>query len=146
MEEYLMNASFKRVLVMSVFLTGLAMGPAVFAQGGTWTTKAPMPTPRVRVGTAVVNGVIYAVGGNAIGVLSTVEAYDPATNSWISKAPMPTARGEFGISVVNNVIYVIGGTTGSNYIGTVEAYDPATNTWTTKAPMPTPRYGVSASA
>src|SRR5579859_6950097 len=36
----------------------------LFAQGGTWATKAPMPTARFGLGAASVNGVIYAIGGD----------------------------------------------------------------------------------
>ena len=51
-----------------------------------WTTKASMPTARAQLGVAVVNGKIYAIGGennSATGpnVLNINEAYDPATNT-----------------------------------------------------------------
>ncbi len=101
-----------------------------------WSPRAPMPTPRSRLGVGVVNGVLYAVGGDYIG---TVEAYDPVTNSWTTKARMPTPRPELGVGVVNGVLYAVGG----DLIGTVEAYDPVANSWSTKAPMPTPRWGFS---
>src|SRR2546426_9123415 len=79
----------------------------------TWTTKAPMPTPRHGLGTSVVNGVIYAMGGSAGYLLGTVEAYDPATNTWSTKASMPTARYYPSTSIVNGVIYAVGGATDS---------------------------------
>ena len=64
-----------------------AVGP------GVWTTKAPMPTPRTGLAAGVVNGILYAVGGNdGVSFLGTVEAYDPATNTWTTKASMPTVR------------------------------------------------------
>lgn len=106
-----------------------------------WTTKAPMPTPRYGLGVGVVTGVLYAVGGedSSHAALATVEAYDPATNSWTTKAPMPTPRYGLGVSVVNGVLYAVGGEAYSTTLRTVEAYDPATNSWTTKAPMPSHR-------
>jgi hypothetical protein len=87
------------------------------------TTKAQLPTPRDSLGVGVVNGVLYAVGGqNGSGSLTTVEAYDPVTDSWTVKAPLPAPREGLGVGVVNGVLYAGGG---GSYLGTVEAYDPA---------------------
>ena len=108
----------------------------------TWSTKAPMLTPRHSMGVAVINGVLFAVGGFSFACncdLSTLEAYDPASNTWSTKAPMPTARDSFAVGVVNGVLYAVGGSLNGAYLSTVEAYDPASNTWSTKAPMPTAR-------
>lgn len=125
-------------------MVGLTTVP-LFAQAGTWATKAPMPTARMGLGTSVVNGVIYAVGGFNNGTLfGTAEAYDPTTDTWTTKASMPTPRRLVSTSVVNGIIYAVGGDNGS-YLGTVEAYDPTTDTWTTKSPMPTPRNQLSTS-
>jgi hypothetical protein len=100
-----------------------------------------MPTARQGLGTSVVNGVIYAVGGfdNAGRPLGTVEAYDSPSDTWTTKASMPTARALLGTSVVNGVIYAMGGSDSTGSSATVEAYDPASDTWTTKASMPTGR-------
>jgi N-acetylneuraminic acid mutarotase len=114
----------------------------------TWTAKTPMPTPRVGVMVGVVNGLLYAVGGQlspSSAPLTVVEAYDPITDTWTSKASLPTARSGFGVGVVNGILYTVGGATGNgtepttSILNTVEAYDPATNTWTTKPPMCTGR-------
>jgi len=108
----------------------------------TWTTKAPMPTPRLTFAVGVVNGILYTVGGDAAG---TVEAYDPLTNTWTTKQPMLTPRSGIDVGVVNGILYAAGGTTGNNsdgipiIVNTFEAYDPATNTWTTRTPMITGR-------
>ncbi|PYK39557.1 MAG: hypothetical protein DME60_09605 [Verrucomicrobia bacterium] len=108
-----------------------------------WTTKAPMPTARSEVTVGVVNGILYAVGGNNPPV-STVEAYDPASDTWTTKAHMPTPRYAAGGGVVNGILYVAGGSNGTTgALTTVEAYDPIANSWTEIAPMPTPRYGLS---
>jgi energy-converting hydrogenase Eha subunit A len=113
-----------------------------------WTTKAPMPTPRAALGVGVVNGVLYAVGGccdpGHLDDFSTLEAYDPVTDSWTTKASMPTARRAFGVGVVNGILYAVGGIPGTGNdndtaLATVEAYDPTTDSWTTKASMPTAR-------
>jgi hypothetical protein len=92
--------------------------------------------------TSVVNGKIYAIGGWCDGAFhSTVEEYDPATDTWTKKADMPTARQWLSTSVVDGKIYAIGGKT----LSTVEEYDPATDTWMKKADMPTARLGLSTS-
>ncbi|HXE75181.1 MAG TPA: kelch repeat-containing protein [Candidatus Xenobia bacterium] len=119
------------------------------AQGGTWTSKAPMPTARTDLGVVGVSNTIYAIGGTPTdgASLGTVEAYDPATDTWTTKAPMPTARNDLGVGVINGIIYAVGGCPGfcSITFDTLEAYDPVTNTWTSKASMPsahTARAGV----
>ena len=114
----------------------------VLAQGGVWTNKAPMPTPRSGLGAASINGIVYAVGGADAGgcnPYSTVEAYDPVTNTWTTKAPMPTPRYSLAVVAVNQMLYAIGGGGYCNNAfdrATVEAYNPATDTWTTKASLP----------
>jgi hypothetical protein len=91
----------------------------------TWTTKAPMPNVRAELAAAVVNNIIYAIGGYRYGYLSTNEAYDPSTDTWTTKAPMPTARRNLAAAAVNNIIYAIGGySTGGGYLSTNEAYYP----------------------
>lgn len=110
-----------------------------------WTSKAAMPTARYGHAVGVVNGILYAVGGCSgsgfcgVGPLTTVEAYDPATNTWTTKASMPTARDGLAGGVVNGILYAVGGYSEGFDLATVEAYDPTTNTWTTKASMPTAR-------
>lgn len=130
-----------------------------------WTRKADMLTQRSGFDTCVVNGNIYAIGGEIEGFgnlsLSTVEMYDPETDTWERKADMPTARTGVSVSVVDGKIYAIGGTELKRFeidvfdeikrewrkvrvwepkeLPTVEMYDPVTDTWTRKADMPTPR-------
>ena len=128
----------------------LAAGNAA-AHADTWTTKAPMPTPRLSPAAASVNGIVYVIGGGnySCGTYSTVEAYDPATDTWTSKAPMPTPRYGLAAVAVNGIIYAMGGggfCSDAYNRATVEAYDPATNTWTTKASMPSATRFVAADA
>jgi len=109
-----------------------------------------MPTARWGLCTSVVDGKIYAIGGGHIiyGVtyLSTLEVYDPVTDTWTKKADMPSGRACAAASVVNGKIYVIGGSPRAETdTTTVEEYDPATDTWTRKADMPTMRSFLSTS-
>jgi hypothetical protein len=82
----------------------------------TWTAKTSMPTARTALSACVVNGKIYAIGGasnykSTATIFSTVEEYDPVTDSWMSMAEMPTARQSLSTNVVNGKIYAIGGST-----------------------------------
>lgn len=105
-----------------------------------WSRKAPMPTPRAELGVAVLDGRLYAIGGESGSRLATVEVYDPATDTWTARAPMPTARAGLAVGAANGKIYAIGGrvTGDSNQpLSTVnEVYDPANDQWTTAAPLP----------
>jgi N-acetylneuraminic acid mutarotase len=140
----------KAILLMWILVLGIA--PLNLAIDRTWTIKTDMPTARIYLSTSVVNGKIYAIGGAtrkipaAISV-STVEEYDPSTDTWIVKSPMPTPRWGFATGTVEGKIYAIGGAEGypGSPLTTVEEYNPATDTWTTKSPMPTARWGLSAS-
>jgi N-acetylneuraminic acid mutarotase len=115
---------------------GLATVEAYDPATDTWVTKAPMPTARHLLTVGVVNNVIFAIGGGGEYMslpmaMTTVEAYDPATDTWVTKAPMPRAH-FMGLAsdVVDNVVYVVAGDS------TVLAYDPASDTWATKASEP----------
>ena len=115
------------------------MFPDIVGPSNAWVQKASMPTARGKLTASVVNGRIYAIGGeNANGYLRTNEMYDPETDTWTTKANMPTARQNPRSVVVDGKIYCIGGYNGS-VLGTNEMYDPDTDTWTTKASMPTER-------
>lgn len=90
-----------------------------------WTSHASVPD--VSWGAALVNGVIYDVRGLVSEFGSTMDAYNPSTETWTAVASVPTARYAPGVAALNGLVYVIGGD-----VRTVEAYDPQTNTWTTK--------------
>jgi N-acetylneuraminic acid mutarotase len=119
-----------------------------------WVAKAPMHVARGKLGVAVVNGKIYAIGGDArsgeypyVGsVVDTNEEYDPENDTWTFKASMPTPRYGFAIAVYQNKIYCIGGITRTGWVGTAanEVYDPATDTWENKTAMPTARFELQA--
>ena len=135
--------------ILLIWILALCIAPLSLAVEGPWITKADMPTARMYLSNSVVNGKIYAIGGaSAVEVgISTVEEYDPTTDTWAAKSPMPTPRWGFATGTVNGKIYAIGGAKGhpGSPLTTVEEYDPTTDTWTTKSPMPTRRWGLSAS-
>ena len=111
----------------------------------TWEQRVNMPTARSAASTSVVDGKIYAIGGeqiekvkaykgwmNKVKDLPTVEMYNPETDTWERKADMPTARAYLSTSVMDGKIYAIGGASIAHEqyrLETVEVYDPATDTW-----------------
>jgi N-acetylneuraminic acid mutarotase len=130
-----------KIYVLGGFINGTALttrvdvyDPATDSWG---VPVAPMPTLRTTFGVASIDGIIYAVGGSDGGELSTVEAYDPVSNTWETKAPMQTARAYVGVGVINGLLYAVGSSNGSVAF---EAYDPATDTWSTKPSLPTTRF------
>jgi len=163
------------LLIVLVFLAAscaAACGYVSASSPNTWTTRAPMSVARAYLGVAVVDGKVYAIGGDEgseIGncmtgtsmtylVVNATEEYDPASDTWVSKAPMPIARALFGTTVYQGKIYCIGGYNGATvYYGPEswdwkteyydvdanEVYDPATDTWQTVASLPTPRFSAA---
>jgi N-acetylneuraminic acid mutarotase len=76
-----------------------------------WLPLAPVQIERQEVAAAASNGKIYVIGGIAANqsILSSVEEYDPATDSWRFVAPLPRPRHHHAAAVVGDAIYVIGG-------------------------------------
>ncbi|WP_240741689.1 kelch repeat-containing protein [Deinococcus sp. KSM4-11] len=119
-----------------------------------WQSRAPLPNARNHIGAVVLDGLIYAVGGQhlgdeAHGDLRDVHRYDPATDSWTSIAPLPLPLGHITASTViwNGRIVVVGGVTLATNGGAIEGkesntvltYDPSLNKWSALTSLPGPR-------
>jgi len=148
-------------------LDKLAVVEAYDTATDTWTRRADMPTPRNALSTAVVDGKVYAIGGWGLDRpeggwesldpkalakdFSTVEAYDPATDTWAARADMPTPRSHMTVSAFGGKIYAIGGgvpprtARSGEYHSQIAVYDTATNRWAPGAELPTPRSVLSSS-
>ncbi len=151
------------LLLVLILLTSICTMVAKAVSGtsvvaDSWVPKEPMKVPRANLGVAVVNGNIYAIGGNTVageynfnqgfyagitgGTVNTNEQYNPVTDTWASKASMPTPRDSFAIAVYQNKIYCIGGRTSiplfnsQTFTAITQVYDPETDTWQTKTPLP----------
>jgi N-acetylneuraminic acid mutarotase len=121
----------------------------------TWTTKAPMLRGRQWMAVAEVDGILYVIGGtgpNAQGwgntnVLSSVEAYDPATDTWTERASLPHPIMASAAAVVEGIIYLTGG---GRFWSTASAdafaYDPKTDKWTVQPPMRVSRHDAISTA
>jgi len=114
-----------------------------------WESKAAMPTPRSWTGAIVYNGKIYVVGGCSsptdgqqfYNAVTTLEVYDPSTDSWTKLTPMPIPAVGPAVAAMNGKIYVFGGFNRNTWSANsnVQIYDISTNTWTKGKDMPTPR-------
>jgi N-acetylneuraminic acid mutarotase len=110
-----------------------------------WAGKATMPTARFRLAAGVVGSLLYVVGGESgtSTPLSTLQAYNPTSNTWATKAPLPAARkSPNGTGTINGKLYVSGGVLADNTLTkSLLAYTTATNSWATKASLPVGSYG-----
>ncbi len=109
----------------------------------------PMTIPRGHFSTAILNGSIYAIGGqlrhenNEVDYASA-ERYDLDRDSWTRIADLPSTRShtESSTFVMDGKIYVIGGRSlPLQSLSDVLVYDPASNTWTNGGYLPAPRAG-----
>src|SRR4051812_45581652 len=72
------------------------------AQGGNWTTKAPMSTSREWPAGGATDELLYVAGGAYNGAyLATAEVYDPVTNTWTALPAMATTRESPSGAVLN---------------------------------------------
>lgn len=117
-----------------------------------WRALAPMLTPRNSCAAAVVNGVIYVIGGRTVagGNTNVVSVYDPLSDRWENARPMPQAQAGLAAAVLNGKIYAFGGEFFTPRPGGVYAeaweYDPDTDKWRAVAAMPRRRHGLGAVA
>jgi N-acetylneuraminic acid mutarotase len=105
----------------------------------TLETLNSMSHARHAVASTVLNGKVYAIGGQG---LSSVEVYDPSTESWSTGVALPSEVNHGTAITVAGKIYLIGGrNTSGQSINQVLCFDPSLNQWQAKANMPTMRSG-----
>ncbi|WP_052351753.1 Kelch repeat-containing protein [Deinococcus pimensis] len=122
------------------------------AQG--WQSRAPLPNPRNHMAGVVIGGEILAVGGQHLGDevsgnQSSVERYDPATDTWETRAdlPLPLSHTSSSTFVWRDQVLVVGGVTnGQRKSATVWSYDPLSNRWTALSSLPAARQSPVADA
>ncbi len=116
--------------------------------GGTaWKSAAALPAARNHLGAVLLNGKIYALGGQTgqdggAVYRANVYVYDPATDTWSSAGDLPTPRSHHELStlVLDGKIVVLGGqTTGGRALADASIYDPATNRWAPMTSLPAAR-------
>jgi hypothetical protein len=105
-----------------------------------------VPIARSDAAGTTINGLLYVIGGNGPqGFLSSVEAYDPLTNTSTEKAPLPIPLGSLSgaATVLNSYIYLCGGALANGQLSSaVYVYDPLSDSWSTVNSMPIARQGL----
>jgi len=114
-----------------------------------WSEGPPLNTGRLAASAVSCNGKIYVfcgvpawTGGNYI---STMEIYDPATETWTEKS-CPIQCFDLMTAEVNGKIYLFGGYYGytdREALNTVYEYDTEADSWEYKSSMPTGRWGAA---
>ncbi len=86
---------------------------------------------RSQAAVASFQGKIWAVGGcDAWNPLSSVEVYDPSSNSWRFGPPLNSARRGCGLADRGDgLLHVVGGSDGTQSLCTTEVLDPRVNLW-----------------
>jgi N-acetylneuraminic acid mutarotase len=116
-------------------------------QAAGWKPVANLPNSRNHLGGIVVNGMIYAIGGqhhiqDQSAMVNEVDRYDPATNKWTKVASLPVNLSHYNASTVlyNRYIITVGGENPHNVPKPyVFAYDTVMNKWASLTSLPNPR-------
>lgn len=125
--------------LLTLSFAQLRLGFALDVPSPSWRTKTAVPTARGQA--AVItgdDGLIYVMGGfDGVAPFSTVEAYNPSTDTWDAKMAMPEAtRGAAVAKGLDGIIYVIGGFNGTGKSTTVQTYNISSNSWSIKTSIP----------
>lgn len=116
-----------------------------------WDHAAPAPTARNSAAGAVIDGLLYVVGGRTVagGNVADTHVYDAAEDRWRTAAPMPQAQGGLAAAAAGGRLFAFGGEffgDGGGVYAEAWQYDPDADRWSSVAPMPTPRHGLGAAA
>src|ERR1700687_326135 len=83
------GAVVKNILYIFGGSDGVTTSNAVWAFNPTtktWSSKTPMPTARSGAVAVVVKNIVYVINGYNNGFLTTVESYNPLTDTWTAQA------------------------------------------------------------
>ncbi|XP_072297257.1 actin-binding protein IPP-like [Eucyclogobius newberryi] len=106
-----------------------------------WTTVSSIHQARSGLGVAILEGMIYVVGGEKDSMIfDCTERYDPVTKQWAAVASLNFPRCGVGICPCHGALYALGGWVGSEIGKTMERYDPEENKWEVIGNMAVPRY------
>ena len=116
--------------------------------GKGWQREPDLPDPRGHVSAAVLDGKIYALGGDHGHDITQIDVkschrFDPTTKTWSGIAGFPDGRSHFESSTIvfKGRILVVGGRCNSSrplrgLVSDLLEYDPAANTWQVVGAMP----------
>ncbi len=119
------------------------------AAGAGLTRAVLAVTQRAGILAPLSDGRVMLIGGSVGGMaasaaVTTVQLWDPATNTWSTAPSLGTARTLPAVAVLGDGrVVVAGGGTGTDWstivTATVEIWNPVTQAWTAAAPMRTAR-------
>ncbi|XP_038650107.1 actin-binding protein IPP isoform X2 [Scyliorhinus canicula] len=106
-----------------------------------WTTVSSLHQARSGLGVAVLEGMIYVIGGESDSMIfDCAERYDPVTKQWAAVASMNSPRSGLAVCACHAAIYALGGWVGADIGKTMERFDPSDNKWEIIGNMVAPRY------
>lgn len=115
----------------------------------TWRTLPPAPTARTEVTAATDGERILVVGGfdGSGDTISTVEIFDPATETWSSGPDLPVAVNHAMAAFLGGTFYVVGGYTGPGLSNPSQGvFGLRDDHWEELDPLPEPRAAGGAAA
>ncbi|MCX6997202.1 MAG: protease pro-enzyme activation domain-containing protein [Kiritimatiellaeota bacterium] len=124
---------------------------AIYGAFSGWAGASNLPAARAYLAAAVVNGKIYAIGGqsSANSYQSTAYVYDPLQPAagWLSISNLPAANGYLAAASAHGKLYALGGYNGS-YQSAVYEYDPLQPAagWHSVSSLPAARQGLAAAS
>lgn len=111
----------------------------------TWHTASSAPFARAEGTRAVVNNLMYVVGGftsaSTLAVTNQLDVFDPAANTWTRLADMPVPETHGAAAVYGTDIWVGGffKNDGVSASSLIYKYDTVHNTWTQEPSLPAGR-------
>lgn len=122
--------SFTKRIEIGLTATNLVGHDGWVPNAQIWSEGSEMQTGRMNFGAAASDGKIFVFGGsmtNSYAATSSVECYDPATDSWSARSPLPSALYDCTAAALNGFIFVYGTENGGEiFFG---RYDPDTDHW-----------------
>lgn len=109
----------------------------------TWAVGPSLPAPRTQMGSGVIGGMVYLVGGFSAVTPTPATTHDqtwefnPATGTYTPRAILPATLGGAGSAVSGGRLYIMGGRDAVNtQRNTNYEFDPVANTWAVRAVLP----------
>ncbi|AAF18020.1 gp140R [Rabbit fibroma virus] len=95
-----------------------------------WTTVSYLPTHRQFFSVAVLDFIVYVVGGLQGSVsIASVTSYNVKTNEWRECTPLKSPRHGCGLVVLRDKLIAIGGKGRNYYLKDVDYWKPPQTTW-----------------
>lgn len=109
-----------------------------------WVSKKLAPHYHKNGAGGAISGKFYVVGGEeryTRAPVTTLDVYDPATETWKTLAPVPVGGTMTGAVLRNKLFVLVSSSANGQVTNHVYAYDPTTNHWNAKA---SPKWGHAA--